>query len=144
MVNSRFSVAIHILSLIATVKDKSLLTSDFIAGSVNTNPVVIRRISSTLKKAGLIQSSPGIAGYALMKEPQQINLLDVYHAVQKRESLFAIHEHPNPECSVGQRIESTLDDVFSTVQTAMEVTLKNKTLQDIIEQLRSEKVLTIS
>ena len=50
MVNSRYSVAIHILSLIATTSDKSQLTSDFIAGSVNTNPVVVRRMIGVLKK----------------------------------------------------------------------------------------------
>ncbi|GEK33148.1 Rrf2 family transcriptional regulator [Kurthia sibirica] len=135
MVNSRFSVAIHILSLIATVKDTGLLTSDYIAGSVNTNPVVIRRISSMLKKSGLIKSSPGVAGYALTTEPQHINLLTVYKAVQPQGNLFAIHEQPNPECPVGKRIESTLDDVFSNVQTAMENELKCRTLQDILQHL---------
>lgn len=141
MVNSRFSVAIHILSLIASTKDTNLLTSDFIAGSVNTNPVVIRRISSQLKKAGLIQSKSGVAGYTLSRTPAEINLLDVYHATQAPNDIFAIHEHPNPNCSVGKEIEHTLDSIFSSVQQTMENELKHKTLEDVVQQLFSAESL---
>lgn len=137
MVNSRFSVAIHILSLIASTKDAWLLTSDFIAGSVNTNPVVIRRISGQLKKAGLIQSKSGVAGYTLYRTPAEINLLDVYQAVQAPSDIFAIHEHPNPNCSVGKEIENTLDTIFSSVQLAMENELKNRTLEDVVQHIFS-------
>lgn len=62
MVNSRFSVAIHILSLIATTSDKSLLTSDFIAGSVNTNPVVVRRMIGVLKRQAYFYHIQGLRG----------------------------------------------------------------------------------
>ncbi|MGE7622275.1 Rrf2 family transcriptional regulator [Viridibacillus sp. NPDC096237] len=135
MVNSRVSVAIHILSLIARTNDSNLLTSDWIAGSVNTNPVVIRRISSQLKKANLIVSNAGVAGYQLVKEPKDITLLDIYRAVQAPEELFAIHDNPNPECAVGQKIQSTLDNVFQSVQRAMEDKLTEETLQDVLDQL---------
>ncbi|MBQ0138157.1 MAG: Rrf2 family transcriptional regulator [Kurthia sp.] len=140
MVNSRFSVAIHILSLIASTKDNGLLTSDFIAGSVNTNPVVIRRISGQLKKAGLIQTKSGVSGYSLTKTPVEINLLDVYHAVQAPSELFAIHEHPNPNCSVGKEIEQTLDTIFSSVQQAMENELKVRTLEDVLQRIFSADI----
>ncbi|WP_146553351.1 Rrf2 family transcriptional regulator [Rummeliibacillus sp. SL167] len=138
MVNSRFSVAIHILSLIASTKNNShALTSDFIASSVNTNPVVIRRISSQLKKAGLIVSHAGLSGYELALSPKDITLLDIYRAVQAPEDLFAIHDNPNPNCAVGKQIQSTLDDVFSSVQQAMESKLQEETLQGILDHLFS-------
>lgn len=136
MVNSRFAVAIHILSLIATTSDKALLTSDFIAGSVNTNPVVVRRISSLLKKAGLISSRKGISGYELTKQPEDISLYDIYRAVQEPEELFAIHQAPNPACSVGRQIGTTLTDVFGSVQQAMENELRSQTLQSILDRLK--------
>lgn len=135
MVNSRVSVAIHILSLIATTNDSNQLTSEWIASSVNTNPVVIRRISGQLKKANLIASNAGVAGYQLVKEPKDITLLDIYKAVQAPEELFAIHDNPNPECAVGKRIQSTLDNVFQSVQRAMEDKLTEETLQDVLDQL---------
>lgn len=135
MVNSRFSVAIHILSLIASTKDAHTLTSDFIASSVNTNPVVIRRISSQLKKAGLITSHAGMSGYKLTFAPKDITLLAIYRAVQAPEDLFAIHDNPNPNCAVGKQIQSTLDDVFCSIQQAMESKLEEETLQDILDHL---------
>lgn len=136
MVNSRFSVAIHILSLIATTSDKNQLTSDFIAGSVNTNPVVVRRMIGVLKKAGLLTSQPGIAGYELLVEPKDLTLLAVYHAIDGPEQLFAIHDEPNPACAVGRKIQRTLEGVYTSVWYAMEEQLQAQTLQDVLDQLR--------
>ncbi|MFJ7666477.1 Rrf2 family transcriptional regulator [Lysinibacillus sp. NPDC097195] len=136
MVNSRFSVAIHILSLIATTSDKSLLTSDFIAGSVNTNPVVVRRMIGVLKKAGLLTSQSGVAGYSLLIEPQDLSLLAIYQAIDGPEQVFAIHDEPNPACTVGRKIQHTLEAVYLDVWHAMEKQLQAQTLQDVLDQLR--------
>lgn len=137
MVNSRFSVAIHILSLIATTSDKSLLTSDFIAGSVNTNPVVVRRMIGVLKKAGLLLSHSGVAGYELLVEPKNLTLLALYQAIDGPEQLFAIHDEPNPACAVGREIQHTLEDVYTSIWQAMEAQLQAQTLQDVLDQLRT-------
>ncbi|MGE7951201.1 Rrf2 family transcriptional regulator [Lysinibacillus xylanilyticus] len=136
MVNSRFSVAIHILSLIATTSDKSQLTSDYIAGSVNTNPVVVRRMIGVLKKAGLLTSQTGIAGYDLLIEPKDLTLLAIYQAINGPEQLFAIHDEPNPDCAVGRKIQCTLEGVYTSVWHAMEEQLQAQTLQDVLDQLR--------
>ncbi|MBV9496028.1 MAG: Rrf2 family transcriptional regulator, partial [Acidobacteria bacterium] len=45
--SSRFATAVHILTLLAGENEEPL-TSDYIAGSVNTNPVVIRRLLGIL------------------------------------------------------------------------------------------------
>ncbi len=134
MINTRFSVAIHIISLVATQVGKGV-TSDFIAGSVNTNPVVIRRISSLLKKAKLLKGGPGVAGYSLVTEPQKITLLDIYQAVTPVDELFAVHEHPNPNCDIGRNIQATLNVSLSRAQKAMENELKDQTLADILKHL---------
>ncbi|MBG9455942.1 transcriptional regulator [Lysinibacillus sphaericus] len=136
MVNSRFSVAIHILSLIAITSDKSQLTSEYIAGSVNTNPVVVRRMIGVLKKAGLLTSQSGIAGYDLLVEPKELTLIAIYHAIDGPKQLFAIHDEPNPACSVGQKIQRTLEGVYTSVWQAMEEQLQAQTLQDVLDQLR--------
>lgn len=134
MINSRLAVAIHILSLITAFKDEHA-TSEWIASSVNTNPVVIRRISSQLKKAGIIENQVGGSGSVLDKSPSEITLLDVYRAVQTQKDLFSIHEAPNPKCPVGKNIQSALQNVFEDVQSAMERELARKTLADILGQL---------
>ncbi|MBU8787664.1 MULTISPECIES: Rrf2 family transcriptional regulator [Bacillus] len=134
MVNSRLAVAIHILSLIAS-NPREQVSSEIIAGSVNTNPVVIRRMISLLKKADILTSRPGVAGASLKRAPEDISLLDIYRAVQSQEELFAIHEKPNPDCPVGKRIQSTLDETFYSVQRAMENELASKSLKDILFHL---------
>lgn len=103
MINSRLAVAIHILSLIS-VDEKT--SSEIIADSVNTNPVVVRRMISLLKKADILTSRAGVPGASLKKDPADISLLEVYRAVQKQEELFAVHENPNPKCPVGKKFRT--------------------------------------
>ncbi|GAA3347377.1 Rrf2 family transcriptional regulator [Lysinibacillus sp. FSL M8-0216] len=132
MINIRLSVAIHVLSLIST---DSTLSSEKIASSVNTNPVVIRRISSDLKKAGILTSKVGVPGSSLTRDPSDITLFDIYKAVHLEKELFPIHNNPNPDCHVGKKIQHTLNVTFESVQTAMENELKNKTLESIMNHL---------
>lgn len=130
-ISSKFSVAAHILSLIAAQSEERM-TSETIAASVNTNPVVIRRIMGMLAKAGLVRTSPGVPGAALARELREITLLDVYRAVQtERTALFAMHENPNPACQVGRHIQGALDDVFSRAQNAMEAELAGVTMEQV-------------
>ncbi|MDF2718835.1 MAG: Rrf2 family transcriptional regulator, partial [Paenibacillus sp.] len=80
-INSRFAVGVHILSLLEINKE-GRNTSEYIAGSVNTNPVVVRRITGMLSKAGLVRTSPGVAGATLARPIEEITLYDVYKAVR--------------------------------------------------------------
>ncbi|WP_169089765.1 Rrf2 family transcriptional regulator [Paenibacillus sp. PL91] len=130
-ISSRFSIAVHILSLIA-VSPKDC-TGDYIAGSVNTNPVIIRRIMGMLKKAGLIDIRPGVGGASLLKDRDQITLLDVYHAVEVIDDgqLFNFHDEPNPNCPVGRNIEAALRFEMKEAQSAMEQRLAQVTLSQL-------------
>lgn len=136
MINSRFAVAIHILALLEFEKEAHT-TSDFLAQSIGTNPVVVRRIAKLLENAGLIEIHAGVGGSTLTKTLDQIPLLAVYRAVEKgeTESLFAIHEHPHPACPVGAHIQATLEDVFNEAQRALESVLQQQTLADIVQDL---------
>ncbi len=130
-ISTRFSIAVHILSVIAVSPGEC--TGDFIAGSVNTNPVIIRRIMGLLKKAGLIEVRAGIGGASLSKNPDEITLLDVYRAVNVIEEnrLFRLHEHPNPGCPVGRNIEAVLQSELKEAQSAMERRLAQTTLSQL-------------
>ena len=134
-ISSRFSIAVHTLSLIAVVPNES--TGDFIAKSVNTNPVIIRRIMSKLKQAGLIEVRPGVGGASLLKAPADITLLDIYRALEVVEDgeLFNFHKHPNPNCPVGSMIEQTLRAELIEAQLAMEQRLKRVTIQQMMDQV---------
>ncbi|MDF2946428.1 MAG: Rrf2 family transcriptional regulator [Bacillales bacterium] len=138
-ISSRFSVAVHILSIIST-QNEDICTSEFIAGSVNTNAVVIRRIMGMLKKAGYIQVRLGTGGASLQKRLVEITLLDVYRAVEVVDEgeLFQIHENPNPNCPIGANIQATLEIILLQAQEAMENVLKNVTMNDLVEVLNKK------
>ena len=123
-VSSQFTIAIHMLSYIALY---------VVAGSIEVNPVIIRRLLSRLKGAGMITVHRGTGGTFLAREPKDITLLDVYEATEnlKEEGLFHFHEHPNPRCPVGRDIHHALDGKLAEVQKAMEDKLASFTLSDV-------------
>jgi Rrf2 family protein len=139
-ISSRFTVAVHILSLISIQKNV-LCTSEWIAGSVNTNPVVIRRIMGMLKKAGMVSVTSGTGGASLIKNLDAITLLDVYKAVEVVEEgeLFQFHENPNPDCPVGSNIQGVLELILISAQEAMEQVLKEVTMEELVNHL-SKKI----
>jgi DNA-binding IscR family transcriptional regulator len=138
-ISSRFAVAVHIISLLEYNKD-GRNTSEFIAGSVNTNPVVIRRIMGMLNKAGLVLTSPGVAGASLARPVDEISLLDVYRAVlaDSQEDLFSIHQETNPNCMVGRNIQAALESVLTQVQSAMEKKLSTFTMRQIVSEIEHQ------
>ncbi|MCI2955675.1 Rrf2 family transcriptional regulator [Staphylococcus caprae] len=132
-ISSRFTVAVHILSLVHIERNQTL-TSAYIAGSVNTNSVVIRRLISKLKQAGFLETHQGSGGIQLLKPLIDITLLDVYRAVEVVEEgeLFQMHEDTNINCVVGANIQSVLEIVLLRAQDAMEAVLANVTMDDIV------------
>jgi Rrf2 family protein len=138
-ISSRFSIAVHILSLLAIAKDAHS-TSEWIADSVRTNPVIIRRIIGQLKKVGLVNVHAGTGGAFLLKDLDQINLLDVYRAVEVVEEgqLFHIHEEPNPECPVGANIQAVLQLILNRAQDAMEKILLDITMKELVTVLAKQ------
>ncbi|MBQ9235899.1 MAG: Rrf2 family transcriptional regulator [Alphaproteobacteria bacterium] len=138
-ISSRFTIALHILTAIHTFKDKYRVTSEFLSGSVQANPVIIRNILLQLKAAGMVKIPRGRTSESitLLKKPEEISLLSVYSAIEPLESdtLFAFHKNPNPSCPVGKNIHSILDDRLLSVQKAMEDKLKNMKLSDILSDL---------
>ncbi|MDM5154474.1 Rrf2 family transcriptional regulator [Bacillus sp. DX1.1] len=138
-ISSRFSIAVHILSLLKN-NPPSMCTSEFIAESVNTNPVVIRKITSYLKKAQFVYVRRGTGGAGLLRNLDEITLLDVYHAVNvvEEEKLFHIHEQPNPACPIGANIQSVLEVILVQAQEAMEQVLNSITMEQLVTSLQNK------
>lgn len=134
--SSRLPIAVHTLLVIEVFKKQKKITSDFIAGSVGVNPVIIRNILGQLKTAGLIEVAAGIGGAKLTKLPEDITLLDVFRAVEVDEELFHFHEHPNPECPVGKNINHILEGKLDNVKKVAERELSNTNLQSLLNNLR--------
>jgi len=137
--NSRFAFAVHILTLIARGEGEPV-TSEYIAGSVNTNPSLVRRILSRLTRAGLTTARMGTGGGALLARPaEQITLRDVYRAVNDGE-LFALHrERPNPACPVGRNIQAMLETRFDAATRALEAELDRSTIADALADVEERE-----
>lgn len=137
--NSRFAFAVHILTLIAQGEGEPV-TSEYIAGSVNTNPSLVRRILTQLTRAGLTTARMGTGGGALLARPaDQITLRDVYRAVDDGE-LFALHrERPNPACPVGRNIQATLETRFDAATRALEAELDRTTIADALTDVEERE-----
>ncbi len=133
--NSRFAVAVHILTLLAVKGDRNI-SSDEIASSVNTNPVIIRRLLGMLRKAGLVVAQEGSSGGArLACSADEITLLDVYRAVQDQ-TLFPLHPRkPDPNCLVGGNITDVLQQVIGEAQAQMEKVLAGVSIADVRQSI---------
>lgn len=132
-ISSRFTVALHIFTCVDTFKGEYKITSDFLASSINTNPVIIRNILTKLKNAGLIIVARGTGGITLTRPLSDISFYDVYQAIEPVENgeLFHFHEAPNPNCPVGKNIHGLLDGKLKSIQSAMENEMKKYTLSDL-------------
>lgn len=136
MTSSRFAVAVHILTLMAWSDDEPV-KSEQVAKSVNTNPVVIRRILCELAHARLVVSQTGSAGGSkLARRPDEITLLDIYEAVECP-GVFSLHRHqPSRRCPVGVNIETVLGEVLEEVDSAVEHVLTKITVKDVVLRLK--------
>ncbi len=142
--NSQFAVATHIMAMLAGNKlymqDSACTNSSMIAESVNTNPVVIRRILSKLKEADLVISKPGpLGGSEISRHPSKITLNDIYSAVEDDGSLFHMHYgEPNPNCPVGGNVRASLKETMDKAESSIKKVLSKTTLlkltNDILER----------
>jgi Rrf2 family protein len=135
--SSRFVVAVHVVTLLAHEEGKAL-TSDYIAGSVNTNPVVIRRILTQLSKAGLISTTEGAGGgTVLARAPRKITLAEVFEAVEQGEFFVLPPNDPNPLCPVGRCVQTILGEYLDGFKEVMEKAMSRVSVADILVDVKA-------
>ncbi len=141
---NRFAIAVHVLSILGQELggDSSPESpdrpgsSEWIAGSVGVNPVVVRNVIGMLRRAGLVATRRGVSGARITRPLGQITLLDVYRAVEDDGAVFSIHPRPNPKCPIGASIQGTLEKVFGEAQAAMESRLAGVTMDEVLHELQ--------
>lgn len=135
--NSRLTIAVHALAWLALAARRGTerLTSEQVAASVNTNPVILRRSLGDLNRAGLVRVRRGAgAGWSLARPPAEITLLDVYAAVSP-DPLFALHHsEPNLACPVGHGIRPALTAVYGAVEADLGRSLARTSIADVLEE----------
>lgn len=134
MNNTRFATAIHIMTLLSKFPQE-WLTSEWLAGSINVNPVIIRKEIGVLKEAGLIISRKGKEGGSqLAKNASEISISEIYSAVKNTEVLGKKNNNPNPACPVGRDINVLLVELFSETDKLVCRFLGDKSLKEFTEQ----------
>ena len=129
-------MAVHVMTVLA-YKEGDRVTSGFLAGSVNTNPVMVRRLLLDLQRAKLVETSKGAgAGSRLSCSPARINLAHIYQAVEESEPFAKPSRKPNQDCPVGQCMREALQKVFNNAEAALERELQKTTLADLVELVR--------
>ena len=130
-------MAVHVLAVLA-YKEGDRITSTFLAGSVNTNPVIIRRLLLGLQRAKLVETSKGAgSGSRLSRAPGRINLGEIYRAVEECDSFAKPSRKPNEACPVGHCMREALDKIFASAQDAMERDLEKTTLAGLIDTVKA-------
>ena len=133
-------MAVHVLTLLAH-EDGRAVTSDYIAGSVNTNPVVIRRMLGLLSKAGLVSSTEGAGGGTTLSRPaNRITMADVFRAVEPNSELFGSpRTDPNPLCPVGRSVQGIVRQHGAGFGQVVERQMKQVTIADVLADVRATK-----
>jgi DNA-binding IscR family transcriptional regulator len=138
LTSCRFAVAVHVMTVLA-FKEGEPVTSDLLASSVNTNPVVIRRMLLLLQEAELVETRKGAGlGSRLLRKPGKISLGDIYRAVEPEELFPLPSREPNKGCPVGHCIQKALEDIFTSAQLAMERELSKMTLAKVLEAVEEQ------
>jgi len=134
--NARFSLAIHILCLLAAAEPGQRLTSEFIASSIGTNAVVIRRLLARLRRHNLVTSkSAGGGGWMLAHPAEQITLDRVRQAATEGETAKIHRNAPAPGCPVGKGVRSSLVDLYHQADIALDQHLAQTTIASFLTSI---------
>ncbi len=137
MVPTRYAVALHILLLLADGAEADT-TSGRMAGSIGTNPVVVRRIAGLLVRGGLVNVQRGPGGAALARPAETITLADVWRAVHGGGApLLRVHGRAGQSDALGRRITAVLRERFDLAERAMLADLGQTTLAELAASLRA-------
>lgn len=133
---SRFTMALHALGMIALEGDRAggrPLTSAALARSINTNPVVVRRVLSDLRRAGLVETRRGAGGgVALARPAARVTLRAVWEALEGREQLFGRHPAgPNQACPLACGMAEYLEGLYADAEAALKASLGKVTLAQL-------------
>jgi DNA-binding IscR family transcriptional regulator len=129
-------MAVQVLAVLA-YHEGDPVTSSFLASSVNTNPVIVRRLLLALQRAKLVETRRGAGtGSRLSRSSGRINLAEIFHAVEAAPPFAAPSRRPNARCPVGRGIRAALERVFASAQTALDRDLERTTLAGVLAELR--------
>ncbi|QSB29325.1 Rrf2 family transcriptional regulator [Flavobacterium circumlabens] len=134
MISGKFAITIHILTLL-TKFPNDFLSSEFIAGSMNLNPVLVRKEIANLKAHHIVESKEGKnGGTKLLKEASDITLKEIFELTFDNINLGYAKNQPNPDCPVGKKVNQNLSELYADINEKVGLQLKKITLEDFSSQ----------
>lgn len=134
--SSKLAVALHVVTALG-YNEGTLVTSEQLADSVKTNPVVIRRILGELVEAGIVEAKRGKSGGArLARSPGSIRLVEIYRAIEGLSSFCAPAKQGNPECVVATCMPDLLKEIIHDVDRAIDERLSQYTVADLVARVK--------
>ncbi|MDE3103786.1 MAG: Rrf2 family transcriptional regulator [Acidobacteriota bacterium] len=131
--NPRLSLALHVLCLLAT-QPQQRVTSEYLANSIGTNPVVIRRLLARLRQAGLVTSKGAAGGgWQLSRPAAEISVRSVRAALGEEVALRRHKNQPHPQCPVGRGVNQALDAVYASADAAIDAALEHWSIAQVLE-----------
>lgn len=134
MSNGKFAISVHILTLLAS-EPGEYCSSEYLSGSININPVLVRKELVNLRNHGLVISKEGKSGGSTLAKPAElIAMADIYEAVREKQFLGKSINDPNPACAIGRQINDHLDDLYLESERALMRSLENMTLAEFLQK----------
>jgi Rrf2 family protein len=139
VVNQQFTFAVHIMTALA-FSPAETIGSQTLAASVNTNPVVVRRLLLALRRAGLIETFIGKHGGArLRKKPNDISLVEIYDAVESRPVILINERKALKRCHVSCNMKSIMTGVAESAERAVRKHLRGITLAQLVRKVHARR-----
>ncbi|MCS7475535.1 Rrf2 family transcriptional regulator [Umezawaea endophytica] len=130
--NTRFAVAVHVLTYLAGDTGDRPVSSDELSTSTNVNPVHVRRVLGPLREAGLVRSRPGVhGGWELAVDAADVTLARIWRLLQGDDQVLGLHG-PNPTCEVGRDVQESLTALDRVVADAVATELARFTVHDVL------------
>ncbi|MBD1391824.1 Rrf2 family transcriptional regulator [Mucilaginibacter glaciei] len=133
--NGRFPITLHIMTLLCEAD--GVISSEYLAGSINVNAVLVRKELSSLIKYGLVTSQEGKkGGYKLNRPADQITLAMIYETVKPKALLGMAKNQPNPACPVGKQINQHLNDLYEEIDQSVMLKLGKTNLLEFCKKFK--------
>jgi DNA-binding IscR family transcriptional regulator len=140
----RVAVAAHILLVTRFYSDTVRVTGRLLTRSTGCNPVIIRTIVLSLKKAGILSVKRGASGgAALLKPPEETSLWDIAEAVDPvsaEDFVSCVHGGASKHCPVGRHIQDILKMPFQRIAEAVKTEMKAITLEDLSKMISVDEI----
>lgn len=134
--DSRLPRVLHVLLHLEGIDEP--ITSEVIGKMLGTNPSLVRRTMSGLRKARMVASSRGHhGGWYLLKKLDEITLAEVYDALGAP-NLFSVGQSDDaPQCLLGCAANAATSKALEKARTSFLCELQSVTVADLVDGSRT-------